>query len=213
MENKINLKSIEKKAYRFTFSDGIYDTAYGVLLISFAIAPILRELIYLGYIFFLVIPAPLIIILGKKYITNPRIGIVRFNQKRRKIQKKIMLASSILIPISILLVTLTFLGIFPGNIGSMLDGYAIPLGAGIFALTLLSIIAYLIDFPHFYIYAIAIGLGIPLAEILQNTIGPPLDNLLTFGLPGILLFFYGMFTLIRFIQKNPMPQEEITNAH
>jgi hypothetical protein len=212
MNEKMNLKEIEKKAYRFTFKDGIYDIAYGALLISIAIAPILREIIYLGYIVFLVLPASLIIILGKKYITNPRIGIVKFNQKRRKTQKRIMLISSILVPLTTLLVILTAMGIFPGNIGTMLGGYAIPVGAGIFAIILLSVIADLIDFPHFYIYGITVGLGIPIADILHKTIGPPLDNLITFGITGVILLIFGIFTMSKFLQKYPIPKEEIPNA-
>ena len=212
MIENINLKELEKKAYRFAFKDGIYDIAWGALLISIAIAPILREIIYLGYIIFLILPAPLIIILGKKYITAPRIGIAKFNQKRIKAQKRIVLISSILIPLSILLVILTAMGIFPGNIGSMLGGYAIPVGAGIFAIVLLSGTAYLIDFPHFYIYAVIIGLGIPIADILHNTIGPPMDNLLTFGVAGIVLLIFGIVTMSRFLQRYPIPKEEIPNA-
>lgn len=212
MNEKMNLKEIEKKAYRFTFKDGIYDIAYGALLISIAIAPILREIIYLGYIVFLVLPAPLIIILGKKYITTPRIGIAKFNKNRVKTQKRIMLISSILIPLTILLVILTAMGIFPGNIGTMLGGYAIPVGAGIFAIILLSVTAYLIDFPHFYIYGITIGLGIPIADILHKTIGQPLDNLITFGITGIILLIFGIFTMLKFLQQYPIPREEIPNA-
>ncbi|MBN2065627.1 MAG: hypothetical protein JW771_02335, partial [Candidatus Thermoplasmatota archaeon] len=82
MVDRLNLKEIEKKAYRFTFNDGLYDMTYGTLLVSIAVAPILREMIYLGYIFFLIVPAPLIILLGKKYITIPRIGIVKFSRTR-----------------------------------------------------------------------------------------------------------------------------------
>lgn len=212
MTENINLKELEKKAYRLNFKDGIYDIAWGALLISIAIAPILREIIYLGYIIFLVIPAPLIILLGKKYITLPRIGIVKFNQKRRKAQKRIMLISSILVPLTILLVILTAMGIFPGNLGAMLGGYAIPVGAGVFAIVLLSVTAYLIDYPHCYIYGIIIGLGIPIADILHNTIGPPLDNLLTFGITGIILLIFGIATLSKFLQKYPIPKEEIPNV-
>jgi hypothetical protein len=60
---------------------------FGVLLVSFALAPILREVIGLGYILFLVIPAPLILTLGKRYISVPRIGIVKFGLNRQVAHK------------------------------------------------------------------------------------------------------------------------------
>ena len=107
MTEKMNLKEIEKKAYRFTFQDGIYDIMFGVLLVSFALAPILREVIGLGYILFLVIPAPLILTLGKRYITVPRIGIVKFGLNRQVAHKKLVIISVILVIITLILLMMT----------------------------------------------------------------------------------------------------------
>ena len=117
--------------------------------------------------------------------------------------------SSILVPITILLFILTLINIFPGNIGISLNGFAIPLGAGIFAIILLSVCAYLIDFSNMYLYGIIIGLGIPINEILQRIIGSPIDSLITFGITGILLMLFGLFTLKKFIQNYPIPKMEI----
>ena len=194
MTEKINLKEIEKKSYRFTYKDGIYDIAYGALLLSFALAPILREIISLWYVLVVIPPAPLIILLGKKYITSSRIGIVKFDKKRTKSLKKAVLISAVLIPMTIIIFILTLMNMFPGNIGSAIDGFAVPIGAGIFAILLLSIIGYIIDFPNMYLYGILIGLGIPISEILQRLIGSPLDSLITFGTAGIILLIFGLFT-------------------
>lgn len=211
MKEKIDLKELEKKSYRFTFKDGIYDIAYGALLISFALAPILREIIYLWYIIIVIPPAPLIIILGKKYITVPRIGVAKFDGKRKKSLKKMVLISAILVPTTIVIFILTIINMFPGNIGSALNGLAVPLGAGIFAIILLSVGAYLIDFPHMYIYGIIIGLGIPINEILHRLIETPYDSIITFGTGGTILLIFGLFTLTKFIQNYPIPKTEITN--
>ena len=211
MNQKINLKEIERKSFKLFFKDGIFDIAWGTLLISFALAPILREIIYLWYIIIVIPPAPLIILLGKKFITAPRIGIVKFDEKRRKTQKKLILMSSILIPITIIILLLTVINIFPGNIGSALNGYAIPIGAGIFAIVLLSIFAYLLDFPNMYVYGILIGVGIVVNEILQNYITPPFESLITFGTAGTILLIIGLFTLKNFIQKYPIPKMETKN--
>jgi hypothetical protein len=208
MTQHIDLKKIEKQAYRFTFKDGLYDIAYGTLLVSFAIAPVLREIIYLGYIPFMVLPAPLILILGKRYITIPRIGIAKFSLNRAKNKRKIRLLTAILFPLSLLTVILTAYGIFNVQIG----GYIVPLAAGIFALILLSSVAYIIDYPHFYLYAISIGLGIPLAELLEPITGEPLDYILSFGISGILILTYGVITVIKFVKQYPKPIQELSNA-
>jgi len=208
MTEKINLKEIERETYRFTFTDGLYDMAYGFLIFSFAIAPILREILYPSYIIFLILPAPLILILGKIYITIPRIGIAKFNLNRTKSKNKIRLLIVILFPITVLLVVLTFLGVYNIKVG----GYIVPIGAGLFALILLSVIAYVMNYPHFYLYAVSIGLGIPLASLLKPIFGDPMHYIISFGISGTLILIYGIFTLIKFIKKYPIPQEEISSV-
>jgi len=208
MSEKIDLKKIEKQAYQITFTDGLYDIAYGSLILFIAIAPILREILYPSYIIFLVLPAPLILILGKIYITIPRIGIAKFNQKRTKSRNKIGLLIAILFPITVIMVVLTFLGVYNIKVG----GYIVPVGAGLFALILLSVIAYVMDYSHFYLYAISIGLGIPLAALLKPIFGEPLHYIFSFGFSGTLILIYGFITLIKFIKKYPKPKEEISNV-
>ena len=208
MTEKIDLKKVEKQTYRFTFTDGLYDMAYGSLIFFAAIAPILREILYPSYIIFLILPAPLILILGKRFITIPRIGIVKFNLNRTKSRNKIGLLFAILFPITVLMVVLTFLGVYNIKVG----GYIVPVGAGLFVLILLSLIAYIMDYPHFYLYAVSIGLGIPLADLLKPIFGEPLHYIISFGISGTLILIYGIITLIKFIKKYPTPKEEISNV-
>jgi len=207
MPEKIDLKKVEKQTYRFTFTDGLYDMTYGSLLFFAAIAPILREILYPSYIIFMILPAPLILILGKRFITIPRIGIVKFNRNRTKSRNKIGLLIAILFPITVVMVVLTFLGVYNIKVG----GYIVPVGAGLFVLILLSLIAYIMDYPHFYLYAVSIGLGIPLAALLKPIFGDPLHYILSFGISGTLILIYGIITLIKFIKKYPIPEEEFKN--
>jgi hypothetical protein len=209
MTEKIDLKKIEKQAFRFSLQDGLYDIAYGTLLISFALAPFLREIIGLGYMLIVVPPAPLILILGKKYIVIPRIGIVKFDLKRREAKKKITIISAILFPLTVLAVILTIIGIFPGSYVSILGQYTVPIGAGIFAIILLSICAYLMDFPHMYLYGLAIGFGIPITELLEPIVGDPMNGLIALGIPGLLLLIFGIISFSKFLHKYPIPKEGI----
>jgi hypothetical protein len=156
----------------------------------------------------MILPAPLILILGKRFITVPRIGIVKFNQKRTKSRNKIGLLIAILFPITVVMVFLTFLGVYNIRVG----GYIVPVGAGLFTLILLSTIAYIMDYPHFYLYAVSIGLGIPLATLLKPIFGDPLHYLISFGISGTLILLYGIITLIKFIKKYPIPREEIASV-
>ncbi|PNX46400.1 MAG: hypothetical protein BV456_12315, partial [Thermoplasmata archaeon M8B2D] len=88
-------------------------------------------------------------------------------------------------------------------------GYIVPVGGGLFALILLSNIAYIMDYPHFYLYAVSIGLGIPLATLLKPIFGDPLHYLISFGISGTLILLYGIITLIKFIKKYPIPKDRV----
>ena len=208
MNEKIDLEKVEKQTYRFTFTDGLYDMAYGSLIFFIAIAPILREILYPSYIIFMVLPPTLILLLGARFITLPRIGIVKFNQQRTKSRNKIGLLIAILFPITVVMVVLTYLGLYNVKVG----GYIVPVGGGLFALVLLSLIAYILDYPHFYIYAVSIGLGLPLAALLKPIFGEPLHYLISFGISGTLILIYGIITLVRFLKKYPVPKEEISDV-
>ena len=205
MNEKIDLKKVEKQTYQFTFTDGIYDIAYGSLIFFIAIAPILREILYPSYIIFLILPPSLIIILGKIFITVPRIGIVKFNQNRTKSRNKIGLLIAILLPITVIMVVLTFLGLYNIKVG----GHIVPIGAGLFVIILLSTIAYVSDYPHFYLYGVSLGLGQPLATLIKPIFGEPLHYLISFGISGTLILIYGIITLIKFIKKYPIPKEGV----
>ncbi len=212
MNENIDLKAIEKKSYQINFQDGIYDIMFGILLISFAVAPVLREIIGLGYIFFLIVPAPLFFMIAKKYITLPRIGFAKFGGERKKKLRIMLIISLILFPISIILLTLTWLGPFQITVGNILGGYAVPIGAGLFAIFILGLTAYMADFSHLFIYGIFIGGGIIFAELIESIIASPLNNTISFGIPGILVIAFGIYTLTQFLKKYPLPTEEITHA-
>ena len=207
MTEKINLKEIEKRSFKSFFGTGIHDIGFGILLLSFAIAPLIRESFGYLYIPVMIIPGPLVITLGMRYIGNPRIGKVKFGVKRKssaKIMKKISLVSTTLL---IALVVLTFSGLFPGQIVTFLGGGAMfMLTIGIVVFVFMSVLAYMMDFSNLILYGLVIGVGITTAEILGGIIGAPLDSLLTFGILGSLLTIYGMINLSRFMKKHPKPE-------
>jgi hypothetical protein len=103
------------------------------------------------------------------------------------------------------MVVLTFLGVYNIKVG----GYIVPIGAGLFALILLSVIGYIIDYPHFYLYAVSIGLRLPFAALLKPICGEPLHYIISFGISGTLILVYGIITLVKFIKKYPKPKERV----
>jgi len=211
MTQDIYLKELEKKTWKSMFRDGLMDILFGVLLITFGIGPIIRQAIGLWYIPIYIVPAPLLYIIGK-YLTIPRIGYVKFGPKRKSVRKKLLMISSITTVVLITLVFMTIARMFPGVLGIFLKGYAVPLIIGISAIIGMSIVAFLMDFQRLYIYGVLIGFGIIVAEVLHNTIGSPLDSLITFGIPGVVVFAYGVKIFLRFLHDYPLPSDKITEG-
>ncbi len=107
MVTQLNLKEIERKAFRSTYQDGLWDMYYGFIVVFMSISiyrpadgysPMNIVLAILGilmaYCFFWA---------GKKYITLPRMGQVRFGpvRKQKKTTQAIILGVVVLIQIEI----------------------------------------------------------------------------------------------------------------
>ena len=213
MNEIINLKEIEKRSYRAYFQTGVYDVAFGVLILSFAIAPVLRDVLGLFYILFVIIPSSLIILLGMKYLIIPRVGIVKYGEKRESAKKKMRIITVLSTTILAALLALTAAGVFPGFIGETLSGVMFMLIIGIIVIILMGFIAYIMYFKNMLYYGLAIGIGIPTAEFLHGVVGAPLDSLITFGTLGSLLLIYGLVNLSHFLKKYPIPNEEMSNEN
>ena len=205
MGEKIDLKEIEKKAWRSTYQDGLWDIYIGLLIIGYAL------LFYLNYlefeepllILFLVswnaIPI-LILFFGKKFITPKRIGSVKFGEKRKKTKKRLTYFLTANVFILVIFLILTQLGIFELI---PFEGLMVPLILGLFISIPLFIVAYFLDFSRLYVYSIFFGVGYLLSELFYPLVGAPLDSLLSFGVPGIVITLIGVYFLFSFLKKYP----------
>ena len=96
MSEQIDLKGLEKRAWRSAFQDGIWDIYLGLLFLGLAIAPfgdafgLPADLGGMIIILCWNSMTVLFLILGKKFITIPRIGFVKFGAKRKKMKKRLL---------------------------------------------------------------------------------------------------------------------------
>ncbi len=212
MSEPPDLKSLEKKAYRSTFEDGLWDIFIGLLLMGFSLSwtrllyemlePINLTIVILIWNAIVVV----IFILGKKFITVPRMGIVKFGPKReaRKTHLRIYLGLNVLLGFIVFILTvmgmMNFLPLF---------GILTPLLIGLFSFTIpFSIVAYYLDFRRLYIYALVCGCAMFFAELLYPIFGTPMESILAFGLSGGIIVAIGLWFLIKFLRKYPKPEKE-----
>jgi len=102
MVANINLKELERKAFRSVFQDGLWDIFVGFLFTQFAVAPFLSEQ-GLGDFWSSAVLFPVYMIvlacvmLLKKYVVAPRLGMVQFSKKRKSKFKWLILMTNIIL--------------------------------------------------------------------------------------------------------------------
>lgn len=210
---KVNLKELEKKAYKSTFQDGLWDILFGGYLLGLAIgalAPLYPESfqdlfipIWISTIWNIGIL--LLFIFGKKRITVPRMGFVKFGEKRKADRKKLAIINLIMVVITIVVVILTAIGAFQLQI----EGYMVMLLIGMFFIAVpFSAVAFFLKFKRLYVIAIMGGLGFFFGELLSPFIGF-FGDFIVFTAFGGIIIVAGLILFIKFLKKYPLPKEEM----
>jgi len=211
VNDEFDLKGLEKRAWRSTYQDGIWDIYFGMIILGMALASMgdlfglpseLGSMIIIICWYSLAI---LFLILSKKFITIPRMGFVKFGTKRKKIKKRLLGFLIFNLILAFLFFFIDISGIFDFfNI----EGLARSLIVGLFLITIpLSILAYFLEYHRLYVYSIFFGLGFFFSELLYPLLGSPLDLLLSLSSIGIIIVFIGLVYFIQFLRKYPISRK------
>jgi hypothetical protein len=215
MAENIDLKTLEKKAYRSVFNDGLWDIFTGLLILNLGVGPLFVLLISLQESWVIIIPTLLwnimalsIFMLGKKYITTPRVGYVKFGPKRKSKELKLKIFLMIVFIVNIILLILPTSGILSyTQVQPLL--ISLLLGFGIFTFPF-SVIAYFLDFTRLYYYAFSVGLGFFLAELLTPIMAYPLNEIIIFGTIGVIIVVIGLYYFVYFLKKYSLSKEGVS---
>jgi MFS family permease len=208
MSQKISLKEAERKAFRTTCNDGLWDVFLGCFFLMFAIGPYLSP--YLGDFWSSMVFLPfwgvafLAISLIRKHAVTPRIGVVKFGLVRKtKLARfsALMLGLNVVALILGSVAALSF-GRVPGQVVTIIFGLILLIG--------FSIAASLLDFNRLYVYGLLVGLSPLVGEWLwthgyANHHGFPI----TFGTSAGIMILVGLAVFARLLHDNPVPIEGI----
>ncbi|MFX0030518.1 MAG: hypothetical protein ACFE8B_15005 [Candidatus Hermodarchaeota archaeon] len=204
------LKELEKKAWRSNFQDGLWDIYFGLLFIGIGIYTIPQLFGFdntFGLIMILMIwdlSSVVLFIIGKKLITIPRIGFVRFSKKRVIKKIKLTIFLSFMVGLNVVFLLLPFSGL---NI--KLDAFKTMLIIGTLFLTLpICVIAYFLQFERLYLIGVMGGVGLSITGLLGPIVGSPLKYVLTFCPIGSIIITWGIVIFIRFLKAYPLPKKE-----
>ena len=213
MNEQIDLKELERKAYRSFFQDGLLDIGFGWIIIGMSLSSflplfgiletfsiVLMNLIWNSF-------AVVLIIVGKKRITMRRLGRVKFGLKRQAEKKKLTIFMTIMVIATMIMVLLTATGILQAF---LIKSLFIPLFLGLMFISIpFFLMAYFIDFSRLYYYGLGLGLSLFIADLLNPFTGTPLDAIIVYWGMGILIVIIGIFSLVHFLKKYPLLKEVI----
>ncbi len=216
MSRDINLKELERKAWRSVFQDGLWDIYLGLLLMDLAIYALLSKaklpeaqqmVIYIG----LMALSMLVLWAGKRFITLPRMGRVKFGPrgKTRRRKAAVLLAISVLVGALVSIVTSLAL---KGNLSDGLPLHlVVPAAWALNMLVLFSLGAYFLDYDRLYLIGVLYALAVPLLIWLDEFAGIKL-GFIALAVPAGIILIVGLVVLVRFLRDYPLPAEETPPA-
>jgi len=208
MLQQLNLKEIERKAWRSTFQDGLWDIYLGLILFSMALSNLLAEtslddvkryMIYIG----LLILSWAVLWAGKRFITVPRMGRVKFGPLGESRRKKTRLVLFISVAFGVVAFLVTG-AVARGEFGQGLPWKVIiPIVYALNMLIVFGLGAYFLDFPRLYLIAVLFALSLP-AEMLANTYLHVGIAFYAFAVPALIIVAMGLFYFVKFVRENPV---------
>jgi len=213
-----DLKAVEKKAFKATFEDGVWDLYLGVMLLPLVIFPLVHYALNAD-LMWAVLAMMLIYALGfagfrwlKKHVTQPRLGMIQPGPSRRKklhtlrmVGAVAVVSVAVLVLLTVFANPLTQITVFGISLETVILG--IPLVFWKF--TFLAIIgaglaAWLLDFPRLLLYGVLLGIAIPVDSVYFSESGwMPFTSF-----TALLAIAIGSVLLVRFLRRYPLPQME-----
>jgi hypothetical protein len=213
MSNQIDLKELERKAFRSTYQDGLWDLYFGLIVICLSFFVYRPASGYSSLNIFLMLGAFAIAYslfwAGKKFITLPRMGQVRFGDKRQARKRTLAIVLGVVVLIQVGFLAFQLIARANPELGAKLnsilpnqnnmDMIVASIGA-LFVGPSMILIAYFIDFPRGYYIAVMFALAVFLMIYLNQPIYPIIIGVLI-AIPGVVLF-------VQFLRKYPLHQQE-----
>lgn len=195
MPQHVNLKDLERKAWRSFHQDGLWDVLFGLMLMTIYAGGTLEQPQRFVAWAFLLSLGPLFT-LAKKRITVPRMGFVEFGPARRAKRRKLAAVLSLVVFVTVALLLATI-----GGASWVTDQHVlVSFGLGLGVFLSLGAMAYWMDLDRLYAIGFVFGSAITTTELL--------DNPFPLCIAGLLVLISGLVLLTRFLRAYPLPVED-----
>jgi hypothetical protein len=193
MSQTMNLKEAERRAWTLYFEDGLWDLFFGFLFLAGGLRTLTDSL----WSWLLVAAGLLVFILGRRMITIPRLGEIKFGPKRQARRQTLIILILVAVVLTFAVLLLPVLGMAtPGPNAGLLFAAAVPM--------ILVIIAYLMDFKRLYGYAALMAIFMIVTEMVGQPAGAMAQVI-----AGMIALLVGLWHLFHFLRAYPLPEEEL----
>jgi hypothetical protein len=206
MSVPVSLKDAERKAFTATFQDGVWDIVLGLQLLAWGVAPLLEETLPLSDFWVAILSLPIMLVLwaGKKFVTTPRMGLVKFGPKRKAGLRAMVVIVCVLLLVAALL---GFLIATNRVRPELTTGLSIPLVAWALPLIMcFSAAAYFTDVNRLYVYGVLFAISMPIRIIFKQSPDLRGISLMGFFVAGGIILLTGVVLAIRFLRDYPIPK-------
>ena len=207
MSQTINLRELERKAWSSVFQDGLWDIYLGLLLLAMAFEALLSDVGFseswgMATCIGLDVLAMLVLWAGKKIITVPRMGRVKFGPKRKTRLTWVIfvLFISVLVGAGVFLAASAMCGSRPGWLNAAFFAPAVWV---VNAIVVFSLGAYFLDFSRLYLVGVMYALPVPLDIMFRKLTDVDL-SFMAFGVPAAVILFVGLVMFVRFLREYPL---------
>ncbi len=202
----IGLRQLENKSWRANQQDGLFDLCLAVLFLGLAMGSLAEflhgpEIINLVVLMVIQLGGVLALCLGRRKITAPRIGRVKFAAPRRRRNRTTIIVLGACVAITVLIVVLTAIA---GRVGGLFAGpvsrYTVSAIASLLVFIPLAAIAYFQEFPRILLHAalfVAAEFG---GTVLEGAQRVPAPRAIAFGAATTISAAVGIVILVRFMR-------------
>jgi len=201
MTEKTDLAKIEKKIYSSLFNDGTLDILGGLWFLGLGFSILLEDLgfgISEELMLYMVIPAFVVYFILIFFVTNPRKGVMKLQEKVKRSKTKFLTIQMIWLVAA--LIAGFYFSLQPVNSGLWND-ISVSLFWIAGSIILCSIAAYSLKIDRFYVYGLLIAIPFPF-RIFTKKIFFDISTSMFFVV-AIIILFWGIILLTRFIKNTP----------
>jgi len=214
--SNIDLKDIERRAWLSTFQDGLWDCYLGMLLLAGAVGTFLNDMgasdaVRIPSYVSVMVLGGIILGVGKRFVTAPRIGRVKFGTMRKARSKRI----SLYIGITVLIMAVLFwLGTVRTERGqpTVIPGDVLPtLIIILFIMGVFGSLAYYWEVKRMYVYAVLMAMPEILGLAFRKLAGIDIGFIAS-AIPAAIVLTIAVVIFIRFLRTYPVVRVDANEA-